>query len=92
MKIKPLGKRVLVKEVEQETEEETTEGGIVIPESAKEEDRFVTAEVKAVGTDEKIEVKEGDQVILSSFSGTDVELDDEELTIVKDKDILAIVE
>lgn len=92
MKIKPLGKRVLVKEVEEEKEEETTAGGIVIPDSAKEEDRFVQAEVIAIGTDENIEVEEGDTVILSSFSGTDVEMDGQDLTIVKDKDILAKVE
>ena len=92
MKIKPLGKRVLVQEVEEEKEEETTAGGIVLPDSAREEDRYVRAEVIAVGTDENIEVQEGDTVILSSFSGTNVELDGQELTIVKDKDILAKIE
>lgn len=92
MKIKPLGKRVLVEEVEEEQEEQTTPGGIVIPESAQEEDRYVKAEVIAVGTDDKIEVEVGDVVILSSFSGTDVEMDQREMTIVKNKDILAKIE
>lgn len=91
MKIKPLGKRILVKELE-EKEEEMTEGGIVLPDSAKQEDKFIKAEVLEVGTSEGIEVKKGDKVILSSFSGTDIELGDEELTIIKDKDILATIE
>ncbi len=91
MDIKPLGRRVLVEKVEIE-EEEVTEGGIVLPESAKEEDNYVKAEVLATGTDEKIEVEVGDQVILSSFSGTEIEMNDRELKIVKDNNILAKIE
>ncbi len=92
MEIKPLGRRVLVEETEEEPEEETTEGGIVIPESAQEKDNYIKADVLAVGTDDKIEVEEGDKVILSGFSGTDVEVGGKEMTIVKDKDILAKIE
>ena len=92
MEIKPLGRRVLVEEIKEENEEETTEGGIVIPESAQEKDNYIKAEVLAVGTDENIEVEKGDKVILSGFSGTDVEMGGKELTIVKDKDILAKIE
>lgn len=91
MDIKPLGRRVLVEKIVIE-DEEVTEGGIVLPESAKEEDNYVKAEVLAIGTDEKIEVEVGDQVILSSFSGTEIEMDDRELKIVKDNNILAKIE
>ena len=92
MDIKPLGRRVLVKEVEEQEEEETTEGGIVIPDSAKSDDNYIRAEVLAIGTDDSIEVEVGDQVILSSFSGTEIEVDEQEMKIIKNNDILAKIE
>lgn len=92
MDIKPLGRRVLVREVEEPEEEEVTEGGIVLPDSAKSEDNYIRAEVLAVGTDESIEVQVGDEVILSSFSGTEIEVDDQEMKVIKNKDILAKIE
>ncbi len=91
MDIKPLGRRVLVEKIEVE-EEEVTEGGIVLPDSAREEDNYTKAEVLAVGTDEKIEVGVGDTVILSSFSGTEIEMDGREMKIVKENNILAKIE
>lgn len=92
MDIKPLGRRVLVREVEEQEEEEVTEGGIVLPDSAKSDDNFIKAEVLEIGTDENIEVEVGDEVILSSFSGTEIEVDGEEMKIIKNKDILAKIE
>ncbi|MBS3739831.1 co-chaperone GroES [Candidatus Bipolaricaulota bacterium] len=93
MDIKPLGRRVLVQEVEEpQEEEEVTEGGIVLPDSAKDEDNYIRAEVLAVGTDDSIEVDVGDEVILSSFSGTEIEVDQKEMKIIKNKDILAKIE
>lgn len=92
MDIKPLGRRVLVREIEEQEEEEVTEGGIVLPDSAKSDDNFIRAEVLEIGTDEKIEVEVGDEVILSSFSGTEIEVDGEEMKIIKNKDILAKIE
>ncbi|MBS3736654.1 MAG: co-chaperone GroES [Candidatus Bipolaricaulota bacterium] len=93
MDIKPLGRRVLVSEVEEpEEEEEVTEGGIVLPDSAKSEDNYIRAEVLAIGTDENIEVEVGDEVILSSFSGTEIEVDNQEMKVIKNKDILAKIE
>ncbi len=92
MDIKPLGRRVLVQEVEEEEEEEVTEGGIVLPDSAKSEDNYIKAEVLAVGTDENIEVEVGDEVILSSFSGTEIEVDKQEMKVIKNKNILAKIE
>ena len=89
MAIKPLGKRVLVKKLD--PEEKKSVGGIVLPDSAKSE-KVVRAEVVAVGTDEKIEVKVGDQIIISdSFSNTEVIEGENKYLLVKDSEILAIV-
>ena len=94
MKLKPLGDRVVLKY--QETEEKT-QSGIILPDSAKEKPQI--AVVIAVGTgncgDGKVadmQVKEGDKVIFSKYSGTEVTFEDEEYTIVTQKDIIAIVE
>ena len=93
MKIRPLGDRIVIKKVEAE---EKTKSGIVLPGSAKEQPQM--AEVIAVGPtiseDEKKkeEIKVGDKVITSKFTGTEVKLDGEEYTIVKLNDILGIVE
>ena len=94
MKIKPLADRVVVKSVEAE---ETTKSGIILAGSAKEKPQV--AEVVAVGPgglvdgkEVKMTVKVGDKVITSKYSGTQVKLDGEELTIVRQGDILAIVE
>jgi chaperonin GroES len=90
MAIKPLGKRILVKKLD--PEEKKSAGGIVLPESAKSE-KVVRAEVVAVGTDEKLEVKVKDQIIISdSFSNTEVIEGDEKYLLVKDSEILAIIE
>ncbi len=89
MKIKPLGKRILAKKIEEE--ERKTSGGIVLPESAK-SDKVVRGKVLAIGNDEKIEVKEGDEIIVSSFAGTEIELEDEKLLLVKSSDVLAVIE
>ena len=90
MKIKPLADRVVIKLVE---EEETTKGGLILSGSAKEKPQV--AEVIAVGpggnVDEMI-VKVGDKVLTSKYSGTEVKVDGEECTIVRQSDILAIVE
>ena len=89
MKIKPLGKRILAKKIEEE--ERKTSGGIVLPESAK-SDKVIRGTVLAIGSDEKIEVKEGDEIIVSSFAGTEIELEDEKLLLVKSSDVLAVIE
>ena len=94
MTIKPLGDRVVIKMVETE---ETTKSGIVLPGSAKEKPQY--AEVVAVGpggmVDGKeivMEVKVGDKVLLSKYAGTEVKLDGVEYTILRQNEILAIVE
>ncbi len=94
MKLKPLNDRVVLKHLEAE---ETTKSGIVLPGQAKE--KPTEALVIAVGPGGMIEgkevvmeVKEGDKVIYSKYAGTDVKIDGEDLTIVKQSDILAIVE
>lgn len=88
MKIKPLGNRVLLKLVE--VVEKKTPGGIVLPDSAKNE-KALQGEVLAVGADEKIEVKKGDVVLVPRYGGTELERDQEKLLIVKAADILAVV-
>ena len=94
MKIKPLADRVVVKMVEAE---ETTKSGIILTAAAKEKPEV--AEVLAVGPGGTVDGKEvvmtvkvGDKVITSKYSGTEVKLGGEELIIVKQADILAIVE
>ncbi len=89
MKIKPLGKRLLAKKVEQE--EKKSSGGIIIPESAK-SDKVVRAKVLELGTDEKFTVKKGNEIIVSSFAGTEIEVDGEKLLLVKESDVLAVIE
>ena len=94
MALKPLGDRVVVKFTQAE---ETSKGGIILAASAQEKPQV--AEVVAVGpggvVDGKeivMEVKPGDKVILSKYSGTEVKIDGEELIIVKQGEILAIVD
>ncbi len=94
MTIKPLGDRVVIKMLESE---ETTKSGIVLPGSAKEKPQL--AEIVAVGpgavVDGKtvpMEVKVGDRVLMSKYAGTEVKFDGVEYTILKQSDILAIVE
>ena len=90
MKLVPLGDRVVLKQLEAE---ETTKSGIVLPGQNKEKPQ--QAEVVAVGPgteDVKMEVKVGDKVIYAKYSGTDVKLEEDEYIIVKQEDILAVVE
>ena len=87
MKFKPLGARVVVKEVERE---QTTESGIVLPDMAKQKPQ--TAEVVAVGAHEDVKVSIGDVVVVRKYSGTEVKLNGEEQRIVDAEDILGVVE
>lgn len=90
MKLNPLNDRVVLKQL---VAEETTKSGIVIPGQSKEKPQ--QAEVVSVGpgTEEiKMQVKVGDKVIYSKYSGTEVKLDDEEFIICKQDDILAVIE
>ncbi|MCT8976321.1 co-chaperone GroES [Clostridium sp. CX1] len=94
MRIRPLGDRVVIKRIEAE---ETTKSGIVLPGTAKEKPQ--EAEVMAVGPggvvdgkEIKMEVKVGDKVLFSKYAGTEVKMDGEEYTILRQDDILAIVE
>ncbi|MBO4617141.1 chaperonin GroES [Lachnospiraceae bacterium YSD2013] len=90
MKLTPLNDRVVLKQL---VAEETTKSGIVLPGQNKEKPQ--QAEVVAVGpgTEEvKMQVKVGDKVIYSKYSGTEVKLDEEEYIICKQDDILAVIE
>lgn len=90
MKLNPLSDRVVLKQLEAE---EKTKSGIILADSAKEKPQ--EAEVIAVGPGTKditMQVKAGQKVVYSKYAGTNVKLDDEEYIIVKQDDILAIVE
>jgi chaperonin GroES len=95
MKIKPLHDRVLVKRIE---EEHKTKGGIIIPDTAKEKPQM--GEVIAAGGGKKTEagkiipmdVKKGDKVLFSKYSGTEVKIDGEELLIMREEDILGVIQ
>ena len=94
MNIRPLGDRVVIKKLEAE---ETTKSGIVLPGTAKEKPQ--EAEVVAVGPggvvdgkEVRMEVKVGDKVIISKYSVTEVKFGGAEYTIVKQDDILAVIE
>jgi len=95
MKVKPLHDRVIVKRVE---EEEKTKGGIIIPDTAKE--KPVEGEIMAVGDGKvaddgkkiPLEVKAGDKVLFGKYAGTEIQIDGEEHLIMREDDIIAIVE
>lgn len=94
LKIRPLHDRIIVKRLE---EEQKTKGGIIIPDSAKE--KPLEAEVLAVGNGKTIEggkvmpleVKVGDKVLFSKYSGTEIKVDGEEYLILKEEDVQAVV-
>jgi chaperonin GroES len=93
-KVKPLGGRVLVRRLE---ETETTKGGIIIPDSAKEKPK--EGKIVALGTGKldkdgkklAFNVKVGDRVLFTSYSGTEVNVEDEEYLIMSEEDILGVV-
>ena len=95
MRLKPLGDRIVVKTIE---ELERTKGGIVLPDTAKEKPQ--EAEVVAVGPGARnedgervaMDVKVGDRVIFAKYSGTEFKQDDEDYLILRESDILAVVE
>jgi chaperonin GroES len=95
MKVRPLHDRVIVKRVE---EEETTKGGIIIPDTAKE--KPIEGKIVAVGKGkilengkkQPLEVREGDKVLFGKYAGTDIKIDGEEHLIMREDDIIAIVE
>ncbi len=94
MKIQPLGDRVVVKPLKAE---EKTKGGIVLPDTAKE--KPLEGKIAAVGKGkvldngkvQALEVKTGDRVLYGTYSGTEIKIDEEELLIMREEDILAIV-
>jgi chaperonin GroES len=95
MKIRPLQDRVIVKRLE---EEQKTKGGIIIPDSAKE--KPVEGKIIAVGKGKvaddgkliKLDVKEGDKVLFSKYGGTEVKIDGQEYLIMREDDILGVIE
>ncbi len=88
--IKPLGARVVIKKLEAE---EKTEGGIILTTAAQEKPQIAEVVAAGPGTkDEEMEVKAGDKVVFAKYAGTDVKYQGEDYTIMKQSDILAVVE
>lgn len=95
MKIRPLQDRVIVKRLEEETK---TAGGIIIPDSAKEKPQ--RGEIVAAGPGKKneagklqpLDVKKGDKVLFSKYAGTEIKVDGEELLIMREDDIMGVIE
>lgn len=95
MKIRPLHDRVIVKRLE---EEKTTAGGIVIPDSAAE--KPIRGEVIAIGNGKlldngetrALDVKKGDKVLFGKYSGTEVKVDGEELLVLREEDIMGVID
>lgn len=86
--IRPLGENILIKP---EKADSKTKSGIVLPESAK-EDRPQGGRVVAIGDDKKIKVKKNQKVLFAKYSGTEIKINNEEHLIMKNEDILAVVE
>jgi chaperonin GroES len=95
MKIRPLHDRILVKRIE---EEETTKGGIIIPDTAKEkpsEGKVVAVgkgKIDDEGKHHALDVKKGDRVLFSKYAGTEVQIEGEEHLIIREDDVLGICE
>jgi len=95
MKIRPLGDRIIIKRIE---EEEKSKGGIIIPDTAKEkpqEGKVIAVGKGKVGDDGKlipIEVKVGDRVLFGKYSGTELKLLGDEHLVIREEDILGIIE
>ena len=95
MKVRPLHDRLIIKRLE---EEEKTKGGIIIPDTAKEkpiEGKVIAAgkgKIKEDGTKIPMEVKKGDRILFTKYAGTEVKIDGEEHLIMKEDDVLAIIE
>jgi chaperonin GroES len=95
MKVKPLNDRVLVKRIE---EAQVTKGGIVIPDTAKEkpiEGRVIAVgpgKMSDAGTRISLQLKEGDRILFGKYSGTEIKVEGEEYLMMREEDILAIIE
>ena len=95
MKIRPLGDRILVK---REEPSDTVKGGIIIPETAKEkpqEGKVVAVGPGKLDDDGKrvpLEVKKGDRILMGKYSGTEVKIDGDEHIIMREDDVLAVIE
>lgn len=89
MKLRPLEDRVIL---QHQKAEEKTQSGIILPDSVKEKPQEAVVIAVGTGSETKMQVKEGDKVIYSEYSGTEVKLGDEEYIVVSQKDIIAVVE
>ncbi len=95
MKVKPLHDRLIIRTLE---EEEKTKGGIIIPDTAKEkpiEGKVIAVgggRIKKDGTKMPLEIKKGDRVLYAKYSGTEIKIDGEDYLMMREDDILAVIE
>ena len=95
MKVRPLHDRILVKRIE---EEEKTKGGLIIPDTAKEKprrarsSRWAKGKVDEDGKLRPLDVHKGDRVLFSKYSGTEIQLEGDEHLIIREDDVLAVLE
>ncbi|NWF93665.1 MAG: co-chaperone GroES [Syntrophaceae bacterium] len=95
MNVRPLHDRIIVKRLE---EEEKTKGGIIIPDTAKEkpiEGRVIAVgdgKIKEDGTKIPMEVKKGDRILFAKYAGTEIKIDGEEHLMMREDDVLAVIE
>ncbi len=93
MELRPIGDKIIIRKVETE---QKTKGGLLLPETVKEAPQY--AEVIAIGPEiladekKKDQIKVGDKVVFTKYAGTEIEIDDEKLTICKLSDLLAVAE
>ena len=93
MNIKPLNEKVAVKFIKEEPEEEKTESGIVIPDTAKEEEKKPQqGEIIAIGDECEAPIEIGDTVVFDKYAGSNINIDEEEFVILDIDDVLAILE
>lgn len=88
VKLRPVGERVLVEKLE----EEAVKGGIILPDSAKKDQKKAKVIAVGQGKEQPIPVKEGDIVILDKYSGQEITVEDQEFLVVNADDIVAIIE
>jgi chaperonin GroES len=88
MKVRPLHDRLMVRRIE---EKETAKGGIIIPDTAKEKPAVGNGKILENGTKVALEVKAGDKILFGKYSGTEIKIDGEDVLILREDEVLAVL-
>ncbi len=92
MKIRPLNEKVAVKFIEEESGEEKTESGIVLPDTAQKDEKPQQGEIIAIGDECEAPINIGDTVVFDKFAGSNINVDEDEFVILDIDDVLAVIE